>query len=1011
MKRLFSAIAFIIAMQCSIFAQAPGSAPVYPVGLDSRGSFLAGSNRANSTIANLGGISAGASSVSVASNPTLFPVDGGAITIDNEIIYYTIRVGSALNGLLRGQDGTTVASHNFGATISMKIIAQHVNGHSDALIEVERKLGTGADVAAVNEFLIGTGPGATAYSPLTSLHVTTALGYIPLAGPLTSGNITTALGFTPVTNARQITTTAPLSGGGALSSDLSLTIADASASVSGVVNTTTQSFAGQKTVTSPLTFLATTIDDAAWAGKGGAPYLFRGNHSQADTATPGIGGELSFAIQSTRSGGAIGNASVIGGVGFTGTGLNDLYGLYVKGLETANLSSVTGSVNVHGFRSLVIGSPAGLGVNAALNLYPIWAQGEFTVPGVNTATIQADTNNSSGSDAPSDVNTPGRSITLVFDHGPGHHNTVDILSGGTAETAPFRGWDVQPNVYSQVVLNYSRSTYVPQGTINVTASNSLVTGTSGIAAQTLTSLTSSGTTATATKSSHGFSTGNRITIAGATPTTYNGIYVITVTGANTFTYTIATTATSPATGTITATRVGTKFLTEYIVGGQVNIAGTYYTVATITDNNNLNVTPVYAGSTASNLIPTIAVAPIWMTNNSYAMAFNDAGTSSYRAFGLAKDGVWNFDPDGRKIRVGTNLTANSNFTNLVTIGAVGGSEAFPGIWLGPATPTLSNAAILYDTNKTIINATSEVDFRIGNASAWEIDSSKNLIVTATDNTVDVGGIVTNRPRTGNFGTSVIAPVGTFATSVSSPLIIGGTSTTASLTLKASSGAATGGANIFMNPVTSGVLPGAVYIGAPVTSNINASGLTDVLHLQGPDASLTVVTLDAYGSGASGTGSALVFRQANGTAASPTETLATNTVAGFGGRPFYTRNAAGIAQTPAFTTGNRATITFKAAQDIKSDAQGMYITFETTPKDDTARAERWRVEHGGWFVGKELSTNPTTSELAAGDQISMYRKADKLIFAYNNGGTITYLVFDLTAGTGVGKTYEITTVAP
>lgn len=68
--------------------------------------------------------------------------------------------------------------------------------------------------------------------------------------------------------------------------------------------------------------------------------------------------------------------------------------------------------------------------------------------------------------------------------------------------------------------------------------------------QTPSSITSSGTTATVTYNAHGYSTGDTIVISGATQTEYNGAYVITVTGANTFTYTFAGSATSPATGTL-----------------------------------------------------------------------------------------------------------------------------------------------------------------------------------------------------------------------------------------------------------------------------------------------------------------------------------------------------------------------------------------------------------------------------------------------------------------------------
>ena len=73
------------------------------------------------------------------------------------------------------------------------------------------------------------------------------------------------------------------------------------------------------------------------------------------------------------------------------------------------------------------------------------------------------------------------------------------------------------------------------------------------AAQAVTSVTRSGSTVTVTTTEdHGYATGQTVTIAGATQTKYNGTWEITVTGADTFTYTITTTPATPATGTITA---------------------------------------------------------------------------------------------------------------------------------------------------------------------------------------------------------------------------------------------------------------------------------------------------------------------------------------------------------------------------------------------------------------------------------------------------------------------------
>jgi hypothetical protein len=77
-------------------------------------------------------------------------------------------------------------------------------------------------------------------------------------------------------------------------------------------------------------------------------------------------------------------------------------------------------------------------------------------------------------------------------------------------------------------------------------------------ARTSPSATATVTTATA----HGLVTGNRVTISGASESTFNGTFVITVTGANTFTYT--------STGTSTVTSVTGTYTTIGITGVNSN---------------------------------------------------------------------------------------------------------------------------------------------------------------------------------------------------------------------------------------------------------------------------------------------------------------------------------------------------------------------------------------------------------------------------------------------------------
>lgn len=75
----------------------------------------------------------------------------------------------------------------------------------------------------------------------------------------------------------------------------------------------------------------------------------------------------------------------------------------------------------------------------------------------------------------------------------------------------------------------------------------------GSATGTLTGTPATNLTATATKPGHGLTTGTTVTISGASPSGYNGTYVITVISTSQFTYTLAAGVTSPATGAITVT--------------------------------------------------------------------------------------------------------------------------------------------------------------------------------------------------------------------------------------------------------------------------------------------------------------------------------------------------------------------------------------------------------------------------------------------------------------------------
>jgi hypothetical protein len=128
-------------------------------------------------------------------------------------------------------------------------------------------------------------------------------------------------------------------------------------------------------------------------------------------------------------------------------------------------------------------------------------------------------------------------------------------------------------------------------------------------AQTISSITRSGTTATLTTASpHGLLTGNRVTISGATSSEYNGTYVITKTGASTFTYVMASTPAANATvvgsytvigitGVDSSNFINVNLFKNRLYFTQKNTLNCYYLPV---DSIGGAASPLYFGSIARN---------------------------------------------------------------------------------------------------------------------------------------------------------------------------------------------------------------------------------------------------------------------------------------------------------------------------------------------------------------------------------------------------------------------------
>ena len=115
--------------------------------------------------------------------------------------------------------------------------------------------------------------------------------------------------------------------------------------------------------------------------------------------------------------------------------------------------------------------------------------------------------------------------------------------------------------------------------------------------------------------------------------------------------------------------------------------------------------------------------------------------------------------------------------------------------------------------------------------------------------------------------------------------------------------------------------------------------------------------------------------------------------GVGGLSIVAEHASGVTR---FYTGG-------TTERMRLDAAGLFGVGTSAPKS------KLHIEGAsGWIIGDEQDTNPTTTELDANDSVAYYTKANKLCFAYNNAGTITYLSVPLD---GSSVTWTHSTTAP
>ena len=145
-----------------------------------------------------------------------------------------------------------------------------------------------------------------------------------------------------------------------------------------------------------------------------------------------------------------------------------------------------------------------------------------------------------------DIDTQGRATnwsTAVVDF---NTVTVPISKQIGSPTLPLTLGLQLDRMWSSGAIDGAAITNNGDGTVNVASSNTMLR--SEVSVSSITRALQVVTVTTAVN--HSYTTGNRVRIRGAVQTGYNGIWYITVTGLNTFTYTCSETPVSPGTGTI-----------------------------------------------------------------------------------------------------------------------------------------------------------------------------------------------------------------------------------------------------------------------------------------------------------------------------------------------------------------------------------------------------------------------------------------------------------------------------
>lgn len=180
------------------------------------------------------------------------------------------------------------------------------------------------------------------------------------------------------------------------------------------------------------------------------------------------------------------------------------------------------------------------------------ATGTFNVVGLTFTGYGAD-----GTTDAAIYNNSGGAVTLLLPAGGG---APTVRNGAGASTTI----EYEPIETLVTVLDAESGDPVENARVFLAAAN----GTGPLPFEDAVSITRSGSTATVAHTAHGLATGEQIWVQGAAELEYNGIFTVTVTGPDAYTYTVSGSPATPATGTPNVTGIVISGLTD--VSGQIS---------------------------------------------------------------------------------------------------------------------------------------------------------------------------------------------------------------------------------------------------------------------------------------------------------------------------------------------------------------------------------------------------------------------------------------------------------